>query len=188
MENMYGKIRSSCWTKAMQAFGTSYIYSKRIKGLKRLLNWSKVTGIALPVFLGGMVGSYYHDRQVMDWVLLATAPLAVAQLVFSAILTVNGTEESLSKAISLSVKNLLLSDDFKRLADYPPDKPKELKRQYSVLCERERVLIEDDPNISEKENRMGMRAGLREFQQSCVGCKMVPVSMKPTTCEVCGNF
>ena len=187
-ENVYNKMRSECWDKAMQAFGTSYIYQKRTKRLNFWLTWSKTTGFVLPVLLGGMVANYYEHKDIMDFSLLVVTPVAVAQLVFSAILTAQNVDANLTKYISLSTKNLMLSVDFKELGNYPPSTVEDLRTKFTTLVERERSLTEDDIDLTDKENRKGMRYGLREFQRPCAGCKNVPSSMSGTKCDVCGNF
>lgn len=188
MKEYYDEILVDCWDKALQGYGTSYVYLKRIARLKRQIALSKATGIALPVLLGGMVSTYFQYQEVMAIAIAITSPIAVLQLVFSTILTVNGAEEKLVKFIELSTKNTYLSDNFKSLAKYPPKDFKELRARYDVLVERERNISDSDYDISDKESRMGMRYGLREFQRKCAGCKQVPISMNSTNCDVCGNF
>ncbi|MDR3625278.1 MAG: hypothetical protein P4L45_00510, partial [Ignavibacteriaceae bacterium] len=51
-----------------------------------------------------------------------------------------------------------------------------------------RIDRDNQQYITEKEKRMGMRAGLRQFKRACAACKQVPVSLKSTNCDVCGNF
>lgn len=188
MENHYDKMRSVCWVKAMEAFGTHYIYKRRMNRLNAYTSWAKITGFVLPVLLGGLVGSYYQDKKIMEVALAITTPIAIAQLVLSAILTANNVEVNQLKYTALSTKNLLLSADFKELGEFPPVEFPPLKARFDVLAERERALIEEDVSLSDKENRMGMRYGLRQFQRRCVGCDVIPLSMKATDCEVCGNF
>jgi hypothetical protein len=161
-ENLFNKMRQDCWDKALDSFAYSYIYSKRIESVDFWLRWSKVLGIIVPVLLGGIVSSYYSNQTVMYWALLITTPTAIAQLVVSTYLTVVGSDEKVKLYQSKSV-------------------------EYSLL-ERERGISRENQNIKDKELRMGMRYGLRNYRRACAGCGKVPISMESTDCYVCGKF
>lgn len=187
-ENLFNKMRQDCWDKALDSFAYSYIYSKRIESADFWLRWSKVLGIIVPVLLGGVVSSYYSNQTVMYWALLITTPIAIAQLVISTYLTVVGSDEKVKLYQSKSVEYSLLNSEIEHLAKYPSLNFNEYSKKYEILLERERGISRENQNIKDKELRMGMRYGLRNYRRECAGCGKVPVSMKSTHCDVCGKF
>ena len=188
MENLNDKIRQNCWDKALDAFGFTYIYSKRITGINFLLNWTKVLGVLIPVFLGGITASYYTNSSVMTLALFFTAPLAIAQLGLSTALIVLGSDRKLTDYTEKAVGYSLLNSEFEHLAKFPDTDYNSYSKKYEILLERERALSKGNSNLKDKELRKGMRAGLRNYRRECVGCKTTPTSMTSTKCDVCGNF
>ena len=153
-----------------------------------ILKWTRVLGILIPVLLGGIVTSYYTDSQIMKLALFITAPLALIQLGLSTVLTVLGSDGQLSSYSRKSVEYNLLNSEFEHLGKFPDDNYESYSKKYEILLERERGVSKDNSNIKDKELRMGMRYALRNYRRACAGCGQTPVSMKPTNCEVCGNF
>jgi mobilome CxxCx(11)CxxC protein len=188
MEDLYTKIRTDCWNSALDALAFSYIYSKKIARIEVWLRWSKVLGLIIPVALGGMVSTYYSNKQVMDIALLVASPIAIAQLVVSSYLVAVGSDEKLISYMGKSAEYLLLRGEFEQLAKYPISDFGEYRRNFEILSERASGIGKGNFEIKDSEKRMGMRYGLREFNRQCVQCKTVPYSMKPTKCDVCGNF
>lgn len=188
MEDLTTKIRTDSWDKALDSFGYSYIYSKRIRRIDNILKWTKVLGVLLPVLLGGITAAYYTNADVMKIALLFITPLAIAQLALSTILIVLGSDGQLSNYSRKSTEFSLLSSEFEQLAKFPDNDFNVLSKKYDILVERERNLSRDNFEIKDEENRIGMRAGLRNYRRECAGCKETPISMKPTKCDVCGNF
>ncbi|MGW4750469.1 mobilome CxxCx(11)CxxC protein, partial [Streptomyces sp. NPDC004290] len=75
------------------------------------------------------------------------------------------------------------------LADDPPTLAS-LRTQYEKLevedsARRDR---DSEKGVTDKERRRGMRATLRKFQRQCAGCQLVPTSLTPSDCDVCGRF
>jgi len=182
------KVRTDSWDKALDALGYFYIYSKRIEKLEGWLRWTKVLGILIPVLLGGLVSSYFSNKLVLSIAITITTPLALLQLILSSYLTITGADEKVSEYSTKAAEYGLLNSEFEHLAKYPLEDGTSYLNKYNVLLERERGIGKRNFNISDKERRMGMRYGLREYRRECAGCNMAPVSMKPTTCDVCGNF
>lgn len=181
-------IRTDCWDKALDALGYFYIYSKRIEKLELWLRWTKVLGILIPVLLGGLVTSYFSNKLVLSIAITVTTPLALLQLLLSTYLAITGSDEKMSEYSTTAAEYALLNSEFEQLAKYPIEDEATYLNRYNVLLERERGVGKRNFNISDKERRMGMRYGLRQYRRGCAGCNETPVSMNPTTCDVCGNF
>ena len=181
-------IRQDCWDKALDCIAYSYIYTKKISKLSPYLTWVKALGIIIPLLVGAIAGTYYTDPDIMKWALVITSPLAIAQLVLSTLLTVTGYEDKVTKYLTKSTEYSLLQSEFELVAKYPNSDFSEYQRRYETLLERERNLGRDNQDVTEKYERMGMRYGLRNYRRSCAGCGIIPTSMTPTQCPVCGNF
>lgn len=188
MENFIDKIRADCWDKALDCFGFSYIYSKKIDSLNIWLRLTKVLGIMIPVLLGGLVSSYYSNLSIINWAIIITSPIALAQLIVSTYLTIIGSDEKVNTYSTKAVEYNLLNSEFENLANFPLGDEKEHQNKYNVLLERFRGVSKENHNISDKDLRKGMRAGLRNYKRACVSCKIVPTSMVATKCDICGNF
>lgn len=188
MEDLKLKIRQDCWDKALDCLGFSYIYAKKIDSIDKWLKWSKVLGITIPLLLGGIVSSYYTNKEIMEYSIAILSPIAIAQLVVSTYLTIIGSDEKVFNYVTKSTENALLNSEFEQLAKYPLDDFNEYNKKYEILLTREREISKGNHKIEDKELRMGMRYGLRNYKRTCVGCKETPISMKPTNCDVCGNF
>ncbi|GAB3334785.1 hypothetical protein GCM10027299_43230 [Larkinella ripae] len=182
------RIQAESFIRAGEAIGGSYVYEKKAKGLQKWLNGSKIMGIVVPVFLGGMVTSYYQFPEVMGIAIAIAAPLALVQLVYSTVLVSINLEETVAELSNMATQNALLSSDYKSLADYPPKSSNETQAVYRVLKERERAIATYDFKLSDKDHRIAKRYGLWTFQQSCPTCQQIPLSMASTNCSTCGNF
>jgi mobilome CxxCx(11)CxxC protein len=188
MEDLKKKMRQECWDKALDSFAYSYIYSKKTEHLNFLLRWTKLFGILIPVMLGALLTAYYGNKHLIDAAIYITTPFAIAQLILSTYLTVIGADEKVNTYISKSIEYTLLNSEIDFLVKFPDSDSLIFQNKYEVLNEREKCLGKGNYELSEKDLRMGMRFGLRQYRRPCVGCNEVPVSMKPSKCEVCGNF
>jgi mobilome CxxCx(11)CxxC protein len=188
MENNKEKIRQDCWDNSLDAIGFGYIYQLKIKKINSWLRISKILGIVIPVFLGGVLTSAYNSENYLDIVVLITTPLALFQLVLSTILTINGADENILKYSTKSAEYSVLESEFRQMARYPIKDEFEYLKKYEILIERENGIGKGNLEVTDKEKRLGMRFGLRELSRECVGCKQTPLSMESTNCNICGNF
>lgn len=182
------KIRIDAGNLSLDASGYYYIYSEKIKEIEKWLKASKVLGIIVPVFLGGMLSTYSTYPQLIEATLVITGPIALGQLILSAYLTITGADEELVKFSSKAAEYYILSQSFSEIMRYPNADEKDLKSQFDLLKERERQIGRGNLEVTDKERRMGMRYGLWINQRSCISCKQVPSSLSPTSCETCGKF
>lgn len=188
MEDRLKKIRTDLWDKALDSFGYSYIYSKKIDSLNIWLRWTKVLGILIPVLLGGLLSSYFSNKYLIDLAILVTTPIALFQLIISTYLSIVGADDKVNIYSAKSAEYSLLNSEFEYLAKYPTEDINELQHKMDILLERERGISKGNFNVSDKELRKGMRSGLRNYRRNCAGCNQTPTSMTPTKCDVCGNF
>lgn len=188
MEDRLKKIRTDCWDKALDSFGYSYIYSKKIDSLNIWLRWTKVLGILIPVLLGGLLTSYFSDKHLIDLAIWITTPVALLQLLISTYLSIIGADDKVNIYSTKSAEYSLLNSEFEHLAKYPAEEINTLQHKMDILLERERGISKGSFDVSDKELRKGMCSGLRNYRRECAGCGKIPTTMKPTDCDVCGNF
>jgi len=183
-------LKKICLDNALYAFGTAYIFEKRASKYKRIFNILTFLGIVVPASFGGLVLSFGTDFRFKEIIILIISILGLLQLVLSIWSLVAKWDDSLAYAQESLSANYRLSANFKELAENPPDNLKDFEISYRFLkVENDSRNDRDNQQlVSGKEKRMGMRAGLRQFKRVCAVCHQVPVSLKPSDCEVCGNF
>ena len=55
--------RGEAWDNAIHAFGTSYIFERRLKAARKKLRWLTFLGIAVPVMVGGVVVTFFAVQE-----------------------------------------------------------------------------------------------------------------------------
>ena len=99
-------------------------------------------------------------------------------------------DDALAYSYEASQSHNFLYTRFKRLAEFPLEDIKNFTHEFNLLETETNGRNKQDIKytIKDWELRKGMRYALREFQRNCAGCKKIPLSMKPTNCDICGNF
>lgn len=183
------KIRTDCWNLAKQCFGYSYIFSKKAIINQKLLNIIKVLGLIIP-FIIGIAALGGVDKSFFAVMLYLGAILMTVQAIISALTIFNKWDDKYSYFIESKIERGNLSEEFRELASFSAKNITELKAKYDLTKVKLRSRENQDAKyeVNEWEKRMGMRAALREFQGTCIGCNQQPFSMKPTDCEICGKY
>lgn len=184
------EILQSCFNKALYALSTSRVYSLKATTKDIWLKINTCLGILLPSFVGGVVLTYGKDVYQLNTIIWIIGLLGLFQLALSIIAVVFTWEESKNYYIESSISNRNLFESFENLAKIPPSSDNTLQENYDKLIIRESLRndLDDKYPFSLKEERKGMRYGLRHFQRPCATCNVIPQSMKPTNCDTCGNF
>lgn len=183
-------IRRQAWDEAVLTYGTAYIFEQRANKYRWFLRIISFLGIVVPLTIGAIYLSFSSQQMLLDVAVLVASILGIIQLVLSVWSLSAKWEDTYSYALESQVANYGLATRFEKLGKYPPSEVPELQMEFRILDTENRQRTEQDnkQGISDKEKRMGMRAALRKFQRQCSGCKIAPISMKPTNCDVCGNF
>jgi len=179
-------ITNSCWDKALHAIAVYYILRRRADKIERLMNINKITGIIIPILIGSIATTYSDKADLLKIFILITSPIAILQLLLTGYLMASNKENNYTSFVAGAIKNNQLNHDFEHLARNPLPYP-EFQIKYDLLCEKERLLKEDD-SFSDKEQRKGMRYALKTYRRACAGCGIEPNNMQSTNCDVCGNF
>lgn len=183
------QIRQKCWDRALEAFGTGYIFEKRANRLRYQLRILTFLGIVVPLVAGAIVLAF-GKVALSPFLLIPAGILGIIQVVGSLWSLVARWDDVYSYAIESLNSNYRLSNNYQRLAENPPEALSELQIQFNLLDREDEFRSAEDYKqaISEKEKRKGMRAALRKFRRPCAGCGQVPTSMKSTDCSICGQF
>ncbi|MEU8523954.1 mobilome CxxCx(11)CxxC protein [Streptomyces sp. NPDC048577] len=180
--------RRKCWDAALHAYGTSYIFQKRAERLKRKTDVLTWVGLAVPLLTGALVGTL-GSYKLWGAAIAAGAVIAAVQLAISLWSVVKRWPEELPYSSASATANDSLASRFTALGEDPPGLAA-MRTQFEKLNVEDTARRDRDSerNVTEKERRMGMRAGLRKYQRSCAACHQVPTTMDPTHCGVCGKF
>jgi mobilome CxxCx(11)CxxC protein len=188
--NSSESIIQDCWDDSLHSFGTAYIYSKRSQVIGRNLKAVNFLGMIVPVMIGGIVTSYSVSPDTLKYILFLAAPFSLTQLVLSVLSLNNKWDDRYSYYLESTNDNSQLSNDYKNLAKYPPNKLTELKSKKELIDVKYNIRNTNDTKyiLSPKEKREAMRYSLRNFQRSCAGCEKTPIDMISSNCGVCGKF
>lgn len=182
--------RRSCADASLLCHGTAYIFEKRAKKIRKQIYTLSFLGIAGPASVGAIVGTFKLSTHNVEYVLLVAGVIAIIQLLFSIWSLVSKWNDNFSYYLESKAANYRLSKRYDDLCKTTAIAEHDFDVQFGEL-EKEaelRATLDNQHDIEDKEKRMGMRYGLRQYQRQCSGCGEVPKSMKATNCEICGNF
>jgi mobilome CxxCx(11)CxxC protein len=188
--NATDRICTECWERSIYCWATAQIFQRRARRARRSLYFLTYVGFVVPLSIGAMVLAFGEKSSYLPRLLFLAGALGVIQLIVSAVAVVYGWADGLEYSLDSSTDNLFLSEEFKRLGGTAPDPPANLEGAAAALLARDEARRAQDTkkSVSEKEMRRGHRASLRQFGKECTGCKLIPISMKPTQCPICGDF
>lgn len=182
--------RRLCADNALKCFGTGYIFERRARRTRIPLRILSFAGIAGPASLGAVAALVGIQSPLLPVAITVAGIIALLQLVMSIWSLVAGWDNSLAYAIESKSENYRLANQFAELGKTTSLSEAKFESELSILetIADLRSSLDNRVDISDKEKRMGMRAGLRNYQRTCAGCGKIPSSMKPTKCGVCGNL
>lgn len=184
------EIRRQCHDKALHSLGTYYIFQCKAQFYEKLIKVNSLLGILVPLVFGAIALTYGLDSVFTKSSIKIFYVLVLVQAIYSGLSIVNKWDSKIAYCFDSMADNYYLSQEFSNLGRLPPGDLSELNCQFRVLAERNRSreTMDIKVNFSQKENRKGMRYALMIYGRECLGCKEVPISMRPTNCDVCGNF
>lgn len=184
------KLRIEAWNNATQALGTSYIFQAKAEKLKFRLRIISILGLAVPILVAALVGSYGANSKVVTCGLIITAPIAVFQAVFSAVSLALKWDDTMSYSIESMSDNRQISDKYRKLLDHGPKTDPDFRHEYEIIYTEDSARTKQDEkySFSSKEKRKGLHYALYTLQRPCAICKEIPASMEPSECKTCGTF
>ncbi|WP_328813540.1 mobilome CxxCx(11)CxxC protein [Rhodococcus sp. NBC_00297] len=182
-------LRRKAWDRALDASGTASLFEARAGRLGGRLNALSFAGFGIPIIVG-IVAAIGLPASAVDVVLIVAAALGGIQLVWSLWSLVANWSGKNSHAIQSMMTNRQLAESYTRLATQPPPDVDDLQSALDVIEARDFAQQDSDlaNQITRQEKRFGMRCALFSRGKPCAGCTIVPTSLKPTDCGVCGDF
>jgi mobilome CxxCx(11)CxxC protein len=186
-EDEIRNLRQRSWDQAIHAFGTGYIFEQRARSFQWRTRALTFWAIGVPLAVGASVMSFGVNPRTLPYILSVAGALGLTQVVASGWSLVARWDEGLAYARESMRDNYSLSEQYRRLGQ---DAPRDLALRLELLdvADGARRNLDLIQTISGSERRMGLRAALRQFSRPCAGCGQVPTAMKPSECDVCGNF
>ncbi len=184
--------RQQCWDSALLAYGTAYIFQRRAVRRRRLKRALTFFGLFVPALIGIIATRFYRNVPIPAWCVHLASVASAIQFVFSLWALVTKWDDTLSDAMQAAQKNSDLQVRWENLAH---KSSAELEVEYDTIADTEARQRDADVKqlISDKEKRIGMKAGLFKYQRECAGCNRIPKSLKirfasfRRKCGVCGN-
>jgi len=184
------ELRQEAWARALDAYGTAYIFDVRARRLKKRIKLLTFAGIATPLIVGGVAVAGLPVSGLLPVVVTVAGVLGILQLAVNAWSLTSDWSGSYAHAIQSMITNQQLTAAFKRMATHPPGDVTQFRQALDLIEVQDSAQRERDSaqQILLAETRMGMRAALFERGKECAGCSLKPTSMTPTECGVCGDF
>lgn len=181
------ELRTECWNEALKAYGTAYIFQRRMTRLKAHIQSLNYFGLVVPLVIGGIALAFGLGFQYFNIVLWVGGALGIVQLALFAWAIVHKWNDNLVYSLEAMTDNFRQSDDYQELAKDPP---KDLKQAIDLHKAKyqHRNDLDERQGLTQRERRLGMRAGLWRFERPCYKCGKIPETMEPSDCNVCGNF
>jgi mobilome CxxCx(11)CxxC protein len=182
------ELRKEAWKKALEACGTSAIFSRRAQRIKTFSNIRDFLGIFIPVCVGTIVADIsFVGSRFIEFLVAATAIPSLIQLAISVWSLVANWSEASIAWINSVISNNSLRREWEAFAKQTiPTTLENYNRLVEKTTDQEQTDLKANP--SDKERRFGMRYSLREFRKECSACGEVPTTLKSSKCGVCGNF
>lgn len=182
-------LRKECHDLAFQSFGYADLFDNRSARFGSWLSSLKVFGIVTPSLAGAYVIGYGFTP-ALKFLIYAAGIISIIQFIFSIFAVIYKWDDELAYALEASPDYNKLHSKFKKLGQIPPNDIEKFKQEFDLLNTEYNLRNQQDAkhNISEWERRRGMRSALREYRRDCDGCKIRPLSMDSTDCDVCGKF
>ena len=182
--NLLG-IKERCHSKELDAYGTSKIFKRRSDKISFYRNIITYLGFVVPLVVGAGVLAF--SAGFLAYVFIPAGILMTIQLALSLWTMVAQWDSKYSYAIGSMQNNLKMSGAWKTLGENPPPNAEEKFKE--LLAEELRQEQSDlTQSITDADIRYGMRMSLYQHRETCVVCKIKPLTMKPGNCDTCGNF
>ena len=188
-QDSYKVLLEDCWESRFHCFGYAYLFQRRSRKFSKWVNWLKVFGLLTPALVGS-VALATDLEQILPTIKFLATIILIIQFLFSVWAVIFKWDEELSYSFEAAQAHSSLSDRFEKLAKVPPIDINEFKLKFETISTEYRLRSEQDykHGLKEWELRRGMRSALRQYKKTCIACKITPVSLRSSDCDVCGNF
>lgn len=181
--------KKKCLEEAINEAGIAYIFSQRSSKLKFWLNLTKALTVLSVSAPGAIVLNYSVSLWWVQIIVTFAVILSIYLTVSSLIQMALSSDTKLQYYYESAAHHNQLMKQFYMLFNQDEMSNTHLNRFHELIGEQNVRDTQDEKfNIKDKELRIAMRYGLRMFQVQCSGCKVIPLSLESTSCDICGNF
>lgn len=184
--------RKECWNRALHAYGTYVIFSRRATLRRRDKRLMTYMGLLVPSLIGAIAIKFYSATPIPKWVIDLASFSSIIQFTVSLWALIAKWDDTASDAIQCALKNLDLQGQWEQLArEFPAD----FNAKFDSVLTQDIKQREIDAKqlATPKEKRLGMRAGLFQYQRKCAVCFRIPSSDSLPSisigrrCNICGE-
>jgi mobilome CxxCx(11)CxxC protein len=192
------QARIIAWDQALKAYGSSYVFKRRVDSFRPRQRTLTFFGLAPAITLGSVVGISEAWAQIIPYLIPIMGTVTGIQLIFTLVSLIAKWDDECAKAEERCKVNSELFREWKTLLDIWPENfehDSKFREKFDEVWRSDSAAQDvDNPLVTDVERRIGMRAGLLQFQRPCIKCELVPESMQPPlappdkVCKTCGNF
>ncbi|EGQ7759996.1 mobilome CxxCx(11)CxxC protein [Vibrio cholerae] len=170
------------------SFGTMKIFERRRRVYSGLRNLITYMGFLVPLLIGGIALSFDSSSEIFKNIIIPVASgVMIFQMCISLWSAIEGWDSKHEYSVGSIRSNnslyLKLNSICTNQRDLTKLELQQLENDYS------RQDADDSSHgLSKNEIRYGYRCSLMNFSQTCPTCGEKPHKMKPTDCDICGNF
>lgn len=189
-------LRRTLRQQAIDAWGTAHILGIRFRRWSRLRRLNTLAGVLVPVVIGSLYIAFPQLVEETAWPISLASLLLAVHAIGSATVAVWGNEDKSYVLHESVARNRNIAIRSNRLARKFPLEPAVFKALSDELISEYKALEEHDENrlgASQRERRVGFRAGLFRFDQKCGLCERIPSSerlflyLRSRNCNRCGE-
>lgn len=184
--------RRNAWNYALYAEGTKAVFDARARSLRLRITVRDFVGIGVPIVLAYVLGSEFLEplrpyRNIATGILAIAALLQILLVLWSLL---RHWDEELAYSIHAIRESNSLKDAWMRIGQ---GDTQNLEVEYEWLKHQQEIVDSHDAQkmITNAEKRLGMRAGLIEFQRECVRGHTPTTRAMPfwpkVKCDICGG-
>ena len=190
IEEIPNEYRRQCAEAVLRCYGTSAIFDRRAKRLRWCLRINAGLGIGVPALVGYILLNLASTPYILPVVVPIAVVLGITQFVMSILSLIWQWDDNFAYYLGSKIANARLAERFYKLSQATVLSLNEYIIQMRVIEAESDARGEQDQrfDISDKEKRRGMHAGLWKCKRACATCGITPTSLKPTTCGTCGNY
>jgi len=185
-----------CWRKTIHCLGTSAVVcllAKRLDWYKRLVDFGAVL---VPILIAWI---HQSINPSVPW--QVTAFVAGVVYLLTTWTIFSNWSEKVHALYDSEKENRELAEEYRKLiTEFAAENivPSSVEQELAVAKEKFEAILKRDNKRNSEDRRLvpdrlsllqyGMRFALRQIGRKCADCGEVPKNMKPSSCNICGNF
>lgn len=185
--------RADAWNNALHAEGTRVVFQRRADALREYTFLRDFVGFGVPVCVAYLATAEVFEplKPYKGLGLGLLGLLAVIQTLLVLWSLLSKWDEELANCIRSVRESYMLKENWRKIGKGDVE---DLALEYKIVERYQTIADSLDimKSITPKEKRIGMRAGLIEFQRACCVCNQLPKTASPPIwrkqpCDNCGG-